>query len=279
MKNQATHNPKLKTRKMRGGMSSLYLQYHHGTTRTPLLDKNGNQVYYTKGASKGRPKFEYTHHRESRTLEGLTIYTNPRTAKERAHNTEVMQIAENLRWEAQQRLTEEKHGKGKRLQKRGSVDFYKLIKTYIKNSQNTEGTLIKYHSALKKLYLFTEQTPQFKMYAKVLPTDKITKNMGREYAGFLKNCLSAGTANGYLTVIKKIARFAVEQGYADSNPFEGLIIHGDTKQLKKPVLTEDEIRLLHKTHYPKEDEQTRRAFIFCCFTGMSNIDLENFTYN
>ena len=45
---------------------SLYLEYYLGREEKPVLDENGNQVYYDSGKMQGKPKFavkpvSYTH--------------------------------------------------------------------------------------------------------------------------------------------------------------------------------------------------------------------------
>lgn len=47
-KNLAKQNPKLFQKALKDGRVSLYLEYYLGRTMTPVLDEQGNQVYYTE---------------------------------------------------------------------------------------------------------------------------------------------------------------------------------------------------------------------------------------
>ena len=51
-------NPKLQQSELKDGRASLYLEYYLGRTETPVLDDEGNQVYYTTGAMAGKPKYK-----------------------------------------------------------------------------------------------------------------------------------------------------------------------------------------------------------------------------
>ena len=48
-------NPKLQQSELKDGRASLYLEYYLGRTETPVLDDEGNQVYYTTGAMAENP--------------------------------------------------------------------------------------------------------------------------------------------------------------------------------------------------------------------------------
>ena len=53
------------------GRASLYLEFYLGRTETPVLDEDGNPVYYTDGAMKGKPKYKIKHDRRK---ENLNLY-------------------------------------------------------------------------------------------------------------------------------------------------------------------------------------------------------------
>ena len=57
LENKTKENPKLEQNKLSDGRISLYLEYYLGREEKPVLDENGNQVYYDSGKMQGKPKF------------------------------------------------------------------------------------------------------------------------------------------------------------------------------------------------------------------------------
>lgn len=55
--NKAKDNPKLVSSTLSDGRIRLSLEYYYGRTATPIMDENGQQVYYTDGLMAGKPKY------------------------------------------------------------------------------------------------------------------------------------------------------------------------------------------------------------------------------
>ena len=53
LENKTKENPKLEQNKLSDGRISLYLEYYLGREEKPVLDENGNQVYYDSGKMQG----------------------------------------------------------------------------------------------------------------------------------------------------------------------------------------------------------------------------------
>ncbi len=49
IENRKKQNPKLRQSELSDGRASLYLEYYLGRSETPVLDVDGNQVFYTEG--------------------------------------------------------------------------------------------------------------------------------------------------------------------------------------------------------------------------------------
>ncbi len=49
LENKTKENPKLEQNRLSDGRISLYLEYYLGREEKPVLDENGNQVYYESG--------------------------------------------------------------------------------------------------------------------------------------------------------------------------------------------------------------------------------------
>lgn len=73
LENKSRQNPKLMQSPLKDGRVSLYLEYYLGRSETPVIDSEGNQVYYTEGAMKGKPKYKVKHSRKKENL-NLFLY-------------------------------------------------------------------------------------------------------------------------------------------------------------------------------------------------------------
>ena len=94
-------NPKLQQSELKDGRASLYLEYYLGRTESPVLDEDGNQVFYTTGAMAGKPKFKVKHDRRKENL-NLYIWLHPRNQEERIQNKNTLALAEKIRFEREQ---------------------------------------------------------------------------------------------------------------------------------------------------------------------------------
>lgn len=102
-------NPKLQQSELKDGRASLYLEFYLGRTETPVLDEDGNQVFYTSGAMAGKPKYKVSHDRRKEKL-NLYIWTHPRNQEERLQNKNTLALAEKIRFEREQEFLEDKEG-------------------------------------------------------------------------------------------------------------------------------------------------------------------------
>ena len=92
LENKTKENPKLEQNKLSDGRISLYLEYYLGREEKPVLDENGNQVYYDSGKMQGKPKFAVKHNRRKENL-SLYLIDKPRTPAERQQNKETLELA------------------------------------------------------------------------------------------------------------------------------------------------------------------------------------------
>ena len=105
LENKTKENPKLEQNKLSDGRISLYLEYYLGREEKPVLDKNGNQVYYDSGKMQGKPKFAVKHNRRKENL-SLYLIDKPRTPAERQQNKETLELATKIRAEREQEFKE-----------------------------------------------------------------------------------------------------------------------------------------------------------------------------
>ena len=73
-------------------------------------------------------------------------------------------------------------------------------------------------------------------------------------------------------------KIQVEHDVFLKNPTTGVTIKADQEKLTKDILSIEEIQQLIKTHYIGENEDIRRAFIFCLYCGLRWCDVKDLTF-
>lgn len=114
LENRNKQNPKLRQSELSDGRASLYLEYYLGRSETPVLDEDGDQVFYTEGAMAGKPKYQIKHSRKKENL-NLYIWLHPRNQQERLQNRNTLALLKryvlnvsNLSWRTERAIASEK---------------------------------------------------------------------------------------------------------------------------------------------------------------------------
>jgi len=124
-----------------------------------------------------------------------------------------------------------------------------------------------------------------------LPLQKVDGNFVRGFLDFLqteyanphfkkqKQYLSHASANAYQNKFCTLLNMAVRQGLIKSNPFFTLT---EQERIGKPdtnreYLTKDEVIAMGNVKTGAED--IKRAFMFCCFTGLRKSDVSRLTWD
>ena len=154
LENKTKENPKLEQNKLSDGRISLYLEYYLGREEKPVLDENGNQVYYDSGKMQGKPKFAVKHNRRKENL-SLYLIDKPRTPAERQQNKETLELAMRIRAEREQEFKESMLGY--RLKKDRAVNFLDYFQAYInsytkKDIRMVQIALNRFKDFLKEKY-------------------------------------------------------------------------------------------------------------------------------
>jgi site-specific recombinase XerD len=90
-----------------------------------------------------------------------------------------------------------------------------------------------------------------------------------------RNCAENTTAK-YMQFFKHIIIEAMKFGWIQKNPF--VDYHIRVTNPDRGYLTQDEVETLMKQKFSTERlERVRDVFVFCCFTGLSYIDVKNLT--
>ena len=277
LESKVKDNPKLGQTTLKDGRVSLYLEYYLGRVETPVVDEWGEPVLYTDGKMVGKPKYKITHNRRK---EGLNLYllAKPRTPSEREENRQVLEIANKIRAEREQELKENKNGY--RLRKdEAVVDFIAYFQTYIDANPKHIASVRMLKLALSRFVDFLNDTPEYRVYVKGIKPERLDKEMMEDFADYLQSRSKGEGAKTLFQRFKVVVNYAVEHNVLKKNPCKDVVIKVDKNILRKDILSQDEIKTLWQTNYEKQNQEVRRAFMFCLFTGLRFCDVKALTYS
>lgn len=271
IENKTKENPKLEQNKLSDGRISLYLEYYLGREEKPVLDENGNQVYYEDGKMKGKPKVSIKHNRRKENL-SLYLIEKPRTPNERQQNKETLELAIKIRAEREQEFKESMLGY--RLKKDRSINFLDYFQAYI--NSYTKKDLRMVQIALSRFKDFLKE--QYPIYETNIKPELITKDMMVLFVEYLQSRSVGEGAKSIYQRFKKVIRYAIEHDVMLKDPCKEVTCKVDEQLLRKDVLSLDEIQALINCHYDNENPTVRRAFIFCLYCGLRFCDVKDLTY-
>ena len=257
-------NPKLKKKVMSDGNLSLYLDYYLG--RIKVTDEETGEV-----KSKVQRKREFLH---------LTLLASPRTPIERQQNKDILLEAQRIRLEREQELKEGKFGY--RLKKSKEINFFDYFQSYIESYKKKDIRMIEI--ALHRFQDFLRDTAEYKKFQKRITPQQISREMMLAFTEYLQSRSVGEGARGIFARFKKVYKSCgVKYKFSYTEPFtdvEGktISIKIDEKQLRKEILSLDEIAQLASTHYDNENPNIRRAFLFCLYAGLRFCDVKDLTF-
>lgn len=254
----STDNPKLGAKILSDGRESLFLDYYFGYQMV-YNEKTGKQV-----AKKDR----------KREFLKLYLWQAPRTPLERQQNKETLELAKKIRFERGQELLESVEGY--RLKKDRDINFLDYFQAYI--DKYTKKDIRMVEMALKRFINFLNDTPEYNKYSKRIKPEQITKDMVEAFTEYLQGRSVGEGAKSIFARFKKVIKYAIEHDVMLKNPCTGITIKVDDQQLRKEVLSPDEIQQLVATHYEHENPNIRRAFIFCLYCGLRFCDVKDLTF-
>lgn len=273
LENKSKDNPRLEQRLLKDGQISLYLEYYMGRESVPVLDADGNPVLYESGEMAGTPKYKIRHKRRKENL-NLYLIEKPKTPLDRAHNKETLQLAKQIRQEREQELLEQ--GSGYRLRKDRKVDFLMHFETYIENYTKADVRMMRI--ALQRFRDFLASTPEYRMFSTAIRPDQLTKDMMVSFTEYLQSRSVGEGGKSIYQRFKKFLNYLIEHDLMQKNPCKGVTIKIDDQQLRKDILSVEEIKRLAATHYQNENPTVRRAFLFCLLAGLRFCDVKDLTF-
>lgn len=275
IKKSVKDNPKLLQKELSGGKISLFLEYYLGRTETPILDAAGQPVLYQSGNMAGKPKYSIKHTRKKESL-NLYLIAKPRTAAERQQNKETLELAKQIRFEKEQQLLQGNLGYRLKSNQR-HINFLDYFQGYI--DRYTKKDIRMMQIALQRFKDFLSSSKRYELYAKSIKPEQITKDMMLAFTEYLQSRSVGEGAKGIYQRFKKVMAYAVEHDVIKQNPCRGISIKVDEQQLRKDVLSMDEIQQLINTHYQYESDNIRRAFILCLYCGLRFCDVKELRFS
>lgn len=287
----STDNPKLGAKVLSDGRESLFLDFYLG---------------YSMAVSSKTGK-EYKRVNNKREFLSLYLWQAPRTPLERQQNKETLDLAKKIRYERGQELLENQEGYRIGKQKKEEINYLDFMAdyhaSYTKKDANQirrartvfidflidpKGKLLpekitgsmskEEKEAIRKSNAKKEAQREKKAQGLVVRPQQLTKDLMKAFTEYLINRFTGEGAHTVYGRFKKMILAALDKDIITKNPCRGVSIKKDYGQLKKEILSQEEIVLLAKTHYEKENPDIHRAFIFCLYCGLRWCDVKDLTY-
>ncbi len=285
-----TDNPKLGAKVLNDGRESLFLDYYFGYTKV-YNDKTGKET-----VKKDR-KREYL---------SLYLWQAPRTQLERQQNKEMLEMAKKIRFEREQELKEDKLGYRLKMEE-VEINYLDWMAEYHANYTKSDGNQIRRartvfidflidpkmkllpekvkgdmtkeeKETIRKSNAKKEAERERKAHGLVVRPQQLTKDLMKSFTEYLINRFTGEGAHTVYGRFKKMILAALDKDIIAKNPCRGVSIKKDNGQLKKEILSQEEVVLLANTHYEKENPDIHRAFIFCLYCGLRWCDVKDLTY-
>lgn len=287
----STDNPKLGAKVLSDGRESLFLDFYLG---------------YSMAVSSKTGK-EYKRVNNKREFLSLYLWQAPRTPLERQQNKETLDLAKKIRYERGQELLENQEGYRIGKQKKEEVNYLDFMAdyhaSYTKKDANQirrartvfidflidpkgkmlpekiKGSMTKDEKeTIRKSNAKKEAERERKAHGLVVRPQQLTKDLMKAFTEYLINRFTGEGAHTVYGRFKKMILAALDKDIIAKNPCRGVSIKKDYGQLKKEILSQEEVVLLANTHYEKENPDIHRAFIFCLYCGLRWCDVKDLTY-
>jgi site-specific recombinase XerD len=155
--------------------------------------------------------------------------------------------------------------------------FDKFIKEYaeiVESNGYGKEALIRYKICKNRVQEFIHD----ELGVKDLPLDNITKRLLDRFYIWNRSTYKIGnnTAIHFMHKFSTVYKMAWDNGWVSGNPFHLLKLHKD--KTERAYLSIDELeRMANKEFSSERLERMRDIFLFCCYTGLSYIDVKTLT--
>lgn len=249
----------LRQRQRKDGTCSLFLDIYAGS-KAEIKEANG--------------ELKYVQVRERKTL-GLIVPSKPKNRSERRQKDETLRLAEEMRREEEMRLSTMLISEKEDIS--SSCDFYDYYQDYVDCYFKSDKRHLTRALTLFRDYLGSLR--KYRHFVKRIEITSISRQMIEGYVAYLQSNFKGEGPHTTYARFKKVLKNAVEEGVISRNPCDGVKLSCSQGQIVKETLTQSEIKTLIETHYEKEKDVVRRAFIFCLYTGIRGCDVRRLKYD
>ncbi len=201
-----------------------------------------------------------------RWYEFLDIYYHP-TKDSTSFRQNQKKVADSIRIKRENELRFEAHGLIPSHKK--DENFIKYFKNYIDTNENSGNR--KFIGAYNKFKEFYKKDR--------LTFNQLNSRICQQFYDYLVNDknLSGETPFDYFKRFRTVINIAIKDNIISKNPAKAVIVKKPKRKLNKKVLTKEEIQLLANTHCG--NDEIKRAFLFACFTGFGQAEIEALTWS
>lgn len=261
-------NPRLGARLRADGRESLFLEYYLG--------------YRSVESSVTGKDYKKTQRR--RESLNLYLWAFPRTTEERRQNARVLELAKRLRDDRAGEVVAQ--GRGYNIFSERDIDVVGWMGRYAQHYVKADVRTLKASLNAFRDFLTRHRKPRVETVAQrdqrremaVLPAADLSVQMCRDFADYLKSTHKGEGAHTYFARWKKMIIAMKDAGALTTNPAEKVKMRVDASTIRKDILTLEEIHRLASSHNERENTEVRRAFLFCCYTGLRFADVKELTY-
>lgn len=197
----------------------------------------------------------------------------PANALDREENKDRIKLAEQIRNKKEQQLQADDYEITPDFKK--GIDFLKYFESYLSKYNKKDKRVMEacYHKF--KAFVIDEQI-------KELTTKKVSASVITDFKEYLEQHLNGETPANYFKKFKKVLSNGVKDKILTSEVAALLASKDESLSVKrnagiqKDILTFDEIQAMAKTQ--AGNEEVKRAFIFCCLTGLRFCDVKVITW-
>lgn len=226
---------------------------------------NGNISLYLDIYRDGERKYEF-----------LKLYINSkaRTPIDRELNRKNRLRAEEIRTKRESDLNNNAFGLKDYSDQ--NINFITYFQNYIDNYTKKDIRMMQI--ALQRFKDFLSETKEYSKFALSIKPYQIDKDMMNLFVEYLQNRSIGEGAKSIYQRFKKVINYAIEHDVIIKNPCIGVKCKVDDQILRKDILSPDEITALINCHYDNENDNIRRAFIFCLYCGLRFCDVKDLAY-
>lgn len=153
-------------------------------------------------------------------------------------------------------------------------DHNSKFKELVKIGEYAAGTLERYETSLRHTIEFIN----WKFTAKDIDIKKINHEFITDYEFYLRTVRKCNnnSAVKYIKNFKKIVRLCIANGWLEKDPF--INYKSKVHEVEIDFLDEQELDAIYnKTFATERLNLVKDIYIFCCFTGLSYIDIKQLT--